>query len=288
MTLLTQAALPLAGERPTVLEFGNQTLTADRQTLELVINRAIGSHADISALQNILALDRSARRACTRALYEALGAAAYTAIDVNELYGSLMMDLNRDLRAAYAFTDQFDFVTNSGTGEHVFDQGAIFRNMHAHTRPGGVMVHLMPFVNYINHGFYSFHPNLYPALAAANGYHLLGLGVATRDGHGMLALSSSGENVGNFLRSGSVTTVEKLITDAKVPHRAFVRRLIDVLRAKLPGAEGKRTFGLGLHRLLVSGGKILVFAVMRKADRETGFAVPIQGRYESDVAMDLS
>ena len=122
------------------------------------------------------------------AYYAGLGARSYTAIDVNDTYGSLVMDLNKDLDAEYQFREQFDLVTNNGTGEHVFDQAAVYRNAHKLTRPGGLMVHVMPFVNYVNHGFYSFHPNLYHALAVANRYDVLGLGIATRDGRGVIAI----------------------------------------------------------------------------------------------------
>ncbi len=104
------------------------------------------------------------------------------------------MDLNKDLEAEYQFHEQFDVVTNNGTGEHVFDQAAVYRNAHKLTRAGGLMVHVMPFVNYVNHGFYSFHPNLYHALAVANGYDVVGLGIATRYGAGVIAIPPGAGN----------------------------------------------------------------------------------------------
>ena len=93
MALLTQAALPLAGPAPSVVEFGNQTLTADEPALDLVIERARAAGREVSGLEAIRALDKAGRRDRAEAFYRALGAASYRAIDVNDTYGSLVMDL---------------------------------------------------------------------------------------------------------------------------------------------------------------------------------------------------
>src|SRR5207248_7626298 len=111
------------------------------------------------------------------------GFSSYDAIDVNTTYGSIPMDLNRDLAEHYQFTQSYDLVTNIGTGEHIFDQRAVFRNVHQLTNVGGVMLHILPFVNWINHGFYNFHPILFVDLAAANDYEIVKLSVANRWGY---------------------------------------------------------------------------------------------------------
>lgn len=279
MSLITQAVLPLCGPRPAVLEFGNQTFTVDSATLGRVIERARTAGQDVAGLEAIDALDMHARRDRAREYYRCLGAASYTAIDINDTYGSLVMDLNQDLGRAYQFTSQFELVTNSGTGEHVFDQGAIFRNMHALTRPGGLMVHVMPFVYYVNHGFYSYHPNLYHALAVANGYRLMGLGIATRSGDGIIAVDRAGPVVlTNPLLRGREVPLDTLLSEPKIPRRNWPRRWLELILHRLPGASAQQVFGLDIHRLLVSGRKILVFAVLQKATA-ADFVVPTQIRY---------
>jgi len=286
MGLLTQAVLPLCGERPAVLEFGNQSFNVDRATLDRIIARGAPYGQDIAGLRSINALDAAARRDRAAAYYACLGARSYTAIDVNDTYGSLVMDLNKDLAAEYEFRQQFDLVTNNGTGEHVFDQAAIFRNAHVLTRTGGLMVHVMPFVNYVNHGFYSYHPNLYHALAVANRYRVLGLGMATRDGNGVIATPDpTGEPLAAFLVRGRRVDLGTLLTEPKVPRRSAPRRWLELLAARMPGASDKQRFGLYIHRLLVEGRKILVFAVLQKTE-ESAFTVPIQLRYSEDVSME--
>jgi len=286
MGLLTQAVVPLCGASPAVLEFGNQSFRVDRPTLDRIIARGATLRQDVAGLTAINALDATARRDRAAAYYACLGARSYTAIDVNDTYGSLVMDLNKDLATEYQFRDQFDLVTNNGTGEHVFDQGAIFRNAHALTRAGGLMVHVMPFVNYVNHGFYSYHPNLYHALAVANRYQVLALGMATRDGNGVVAIPDpAGEALATFLVKSQRVDLGTLLTEPKVPRRNAPRRWLELLVARMPGASSKLRFGLYIHRLLVQGRKILVFAVLKKTDGGA-FTVPIQLRYSEDVSAE--
>jgi hypothetical protein len=49
----------------------------------------------------------------------------------------------------------------------------VFKNAHDLCKEGGVMLHVMPFSPWINHGFYCFNPILFRDLAAANGYRVV-------------------------------------------------------------------------------------------------------------------
>ena len=66
----------------------------------------------------------------TESYYKSKGYEVYKAIDVNSKYGSLMMDLNKDLRHSYGFVETFDLVTNNGTGEHLFNQYQVLSLIH--------------------------------------------------------------------------------------------------------------------------------------------------------------
>lgn len=105
MALLTHAVLPCCVPAPAVLELGNQTFTVDAGTLNHVIARASAAGRDVAALRAINALDTAARGNRTAAYYTGLGARSCTAIDVNDTYGSLVMDLNKDLDTEYQFRD---------------------------------------------------------------------------------------------------------------------------------------------------------------------------------------
>jgi len=275
MALLVLGALDHLEEGPTVIELGNQTLKADDRTLRAVRERS-GSRAGVDAagLERLIAEGAAGRGGRAADYYRLLGFADYRAIDVNDRYGSLVMDLNRDLAEQYDFRETFSLVTNNGTGEHVFNQDAIYRNVHQLTSVGGLMLHVMPFYEFVNHGFFAIQPNLYPALAQANEYHLLALGVATRGGRGIVARSDDGPPM---LLDESRVPLSVLLSEAKAK-RPGVKGLVKRFAGK---AEARR-FGRLLRGLQHETPNLLCFALMRK-QKEGPFRTPIQGIYAGDV-----
>jgi SAM-dependent methyltransferase len=94
-----------------------------------------------------------------------------TAIDLHGTPAARQIDLNYPV----SLGEQFDVVLNGGTAEHVFNIFQFFRTVHELTKPGGLMLHAMPFRGWLDHGFYSLNPTFYWDLAFANNYifHLL-------------------------------------------------------------------------------------------------------------------
>ena len=70
---------------------------------------------------------------------------SYLAIDVNTDMDAVALDLNMDLEKHYGFKEKFDLVTNNGTGEHVFNQYMVFKNVHNLCQVKGFMIHVLPF-----------------------------------------------------------------------------------------------------------------------------------------------
>jgi SAM-dependent methyltransferase len=102
-----------------------------------------------------------------RALYHAIfDPASYTAIDLDQGPRRYCLDLNMGI----SLNRQFDYVINNGTSEHIFDQANVFRTVHDHTRPGGIMIHMTPCLGWINHGLYNVQPGFFFDLCTANGY----------------------------------------------------------------------------------------------------------------------
>ena len=143
-------------ETPNVVELGSQTLTFK------IPNHDLKTPADFYAL---------------------LGFREYDSIDTDGK-GTISADLN-----AVLTLKQRDLVTNNGTGEHIFNQAAVFETMHNLCKPGGIMLHVLPWINWRNHGFYNFHPILFYDLAHENGYELIECSRCDRNGEGL-------ENVG--------------------------------------------------------------------------------------------
>lgn len=284
MALLVRGARPHVEAKPTVVELGNQTLRASDAVLRRVRERSQDLEGvDLEGLAALLRQGAETRGERAADYYRLLGFADYTAIDVNERYGSVVMDLNKDLREHYGYQETFSLVTNNGTGEHVFNQDTIYRNVHQLARPGGVMLHVQPFVDYVNHGFYSIHPNLYHALAVANGYGILALGVSDRDGRGLVALSEemAGElGDASLLMRETRVSLGVLLSEAKTlarGPRGWLKRFA--------GKPEARRFGAEIRRLQRSNPKLLCFSILRKR-RDAPFQMPIQGLYEADVEDD--
>lgn len=98
-------------------------------------------------------------------------------VDINGNDGCLRLDLNKPLR----LSRQYDLSVNHGTAEHVFHIAQVFGTVHAWTKPGGLMIHEAPWLGWPDHGFYSLHPTLFYDLAAANGYDVVSVTVATNE-----------------------------------------------------------------------------------------------------------
>lgn len=92
-----------------------------------------------------------------------------TAIDLNGTPAALKLDLN----CPVALDRKYDVLINGGTAEHIFNVYQFFKTCHDLTRPGGLMLHTMPFRGALEHGFYNFNPTFYWDLASANGYTVL-------------------------------------------------------------------------------------------------------------------
>lgn len=56
---------------------------------------------------------------------------------------------------------RYDVIFDGGTLEHIFSTAGALRNIGECTNVGGVVIHLIPMNNFINHGFYQISPTLF-------------------------------------------------------------------------------------------------------------------------------
>ena len=89
--------------------------------------------------------------------FKALGFEVVSSLDfVDNEDPTIVFDLNQELPDH--LKNNFDFIYNGGTIEHVFDICQAFRNIHYMLKPGGVIVHECPMHNYVDHGFWQISP----------------------------------------------------------------------------------------------------------------------------------
>lgn len=110
-------------------------------------------------------------RRLAKEFYQELGCNKYACIDGNGRNGAFTHDLNQPLRLAM----KYDLVTDFGTGEHVFNQRAVWQTIHYHTKVGGHIVFDRPIAGYPGHCYYLIQPALIHDIASANEYEIIRL-----------------------------------------------------------------------------------------------------------------
>jgi hypothetical protein len=154
-----------------VMELGSQDFWCPQQNLVKALFAAFGKPAPSAEFLNT----NNTSQKPARLLYEALGI-KYHCVDVDGRVGSLLLDLNFD-PAPEEHKGRYGLVTNHGTSEHLLNQYNVFKMMHDFARPGGVMVHAVPFTVHLEHGFFNYQPNFFECLARYNSYETLGIWV---------------------------------------------------------------------------------------------------------------
>jgi len=199
---LKMGVIPSGGH---ILEFGeSNVIPADAGTSLLSI---LAPHLPINRV------DEAARRIAgaansrsqyqrffdsARSIYHAIfDPASYTVIDLEQGPRRYCLDLN----GLVSLQRQFDCVINNGTSEHVFDQANVYRAIHDHTRPGGIMIHWTPCLGWVNHGLYNVQPGFFFDLAAANAYDVTFAGLASES---VCVLLRSGRDVWQAIRENPV------------------------------------------------------------------------------------
>ena len=93
--------------------------------------------------------------------FSAIGVEEVHAVDITPLEGAdIVWDLNYPLTDKTNFS-RFDFVLNGGTLEHIFDTKTANDNIALITKPGGIIIHMVPCAGYVDHGFISFSPTYF-------------------------------------------------------------------------------------------------------------------------------
>ena len=147
-----------------VFEIGSQEMYChDGESIITELVEAFGQPpVSTEVIRNI------ANRGSGRDFYRLLGL-TYNCIDTDGRFGALPLDLNYDDVPA-VHRNKYDFVTNFGTTEHVANQLNCFKIVHELTKPGGYMLHYVPFTGYETHGLVNYTPKFFWYLVRSNFY----------------------------------------------------------------------------------------------------------------------
>ena len=105
-------------------------------------------------------------------LFETLGYKKVESIDADDFENAnYVMDLNIDV--PYEFHNRFDAIYDGGTMEHIFNLPQVLKNIHKMLKPGGIIMHLSPSHNHVDHGFFMFSPTFFYDYYKTNNYEII-------------------------------------------------------------------------------------------------------------------
>lgn len=91
--------------------------------------------------------------------FDFLGFSQTDYMDLSDYEGAnVLHDLNQ--RIPDTLEEQYDFIFDGGTIEHIFNVPMAFSNVDRMLRPGGRILGINPANNWVGHGFYQFSPEL--------------------------------------------------------------------------------------------------------------------------------
>ncbi len=250
---VTEVSISLENKKSGVIDMGSQTLNFGPELIDKILQRGFTlNEITKTKLEEFKIKLTNLEKLTTKDFILSLGYKKYLSIDVNGAYGSLSYDLNEVIKDKYNYKKTYDLVINNGTGEHVFNQYSLFKNMHNFCSPGGIMLHILPFIDWINHGFYSFHPIVFGDIASSNNYKIKKMSFANRDGGELLINKEYYNNVYEQIKPRD--------------NNSFFYKIIE---------HAKRHLGRNI---------IIVCALEKILESE--FKIPLQGKYLSDVKVN--
>jgi hypothetical protein len=154
------------------------------------IDSHFASYANVRMLElGNQQIKKGGERQAAKTFFEGKGF-IHTSFDLNGKDGALPIDLSHPVPEKYH--DMFDVVTNSGTTEHVEPldgQFECFRNIHSCTKPGGVMIHIVPEDgSFPNHCPFYYTNAFFRKLAELNNYEVIEETKLYRGKYAMLAV----------------------------------------------------------------------------------------------------
>lgn len=218
-----------------VVELGSQTVWCrDRalfETLFSEFDRPAPSEEDVTAYVSA----QPSTTGSSRHLHELLGF-EYDSIDIDGNLGAQKLDLNFD-EVPNEMKGKYCLTTNNGTTEHAFNQYNSFKFIHDLTRPGGLILHFVPFI-FIEHGFFNYQPNIFTAIAKYNSYETLGIWLSLDSM--IKSLIPWEHNLLDFLTLTPQSTHCLFVVQKKMYDAEFKVPLQSVYEAGIPEEAAKR------------------------------------------------
>ncbi|MCR9219891.1 MAG: class I SAM-dependent methyltransferase [Alphaproteobacteria bacterium] len=170
----------LLGEGRALLDFGSSNLygSTAEQLSGFVKRHVDPAPADLEDVVGRLAAGsgtgpdgQALNQAFLGELLELAGM-TYDSIDIAAGYKTRQVDLNiRPL--PQDMIGRYDTVINCGTSEHILNQINTFNAIHSAAKPGGLMMHVLPSVGFVDHGYFTYTSRFFFDMAGYNQYEVV-------------------------------------------------------------------------------------------------------------------
>lgn len=150
-----------------VCQLGRQTTYVTEEKIQLIAKK-FGFNVPLISVPP----KSSTKNADDIYLFKSLGFDSVQSIDYSDYEGAThVLDLNNPVPEA--FHEQYDVIFDGGTVEHIFNFPGCLKNIHKMLKPGGIIMHMSPSHNHVDHGFYMFSPMVFYGYYSSNRYQIL-------------------------------------------------------------------------------------------------------------------
>ncbi len=153
------------------------------------------------------------------------------------------------------------------------------------TQVNGILLFILPFYNWLNHGFFNFNPILFSDLSKANDYEIIKLSFATSEGL-EIAAEIDGVQKGSIKlptqpqeRPLSISEIQSRGAIKPITFRLILWRIAKTLGGTPPERELSRV-PAAVRSLASRSANINVVAALRKR-KNAPFKTPLQSMYAS-------
>ena len=156
---IPKAAAALIFELKTSENLEGKICTLGRQYCNITPNQLLSISKKFGFKQSIN-LNSTENNITDEHLFNSLGFFQVESIDVDDYENAThIIDLNQEIPDELC--GLFDAIYDGGTLEHVFNTQQCLKNIYKLLKPEGLIMHLLPTNNFVDHGFYMFSPTFF-------------------------------------------------------------------------------------------------------------------------------
>jgi hypothetical protein len=169
---IAKGALSLLYELKRDHGYGGKMLELGKQDVHINCEQLLNVQKKFGIKNRLYSRDLLGKKIDHKFIFQELGFDSVECLDYSDYQGAeIICDFN--LPVDLTTHNQYDFVYDGGTLEHIFNFPQCLKNIHNLLKVGGLVVHHLPSHNHVDHGFYMFSPTIFYDYYKANNYKII-------------------------------------------------------------------------------------------------------------------